>query len=56
MLLAHLGDSGGRRQLRVVGGKKVRPGCVSGRKLQKSLSPLSLNSSIIRKGEGVGTL
>ena len=56
MLLTHLGDSVGRRQLKVVAGKRVRRGYVFGHRLQRSPSPLSLNSSTIQKAEGAGTL
>lgn len=56
MLLTHLGDPGERRPLWVVGDKRVQQGYVFARRLQRSLLPLSLNSSIIQKAEGVGTL
>jgi len=56
MLLTHLGDPGGRRQLRVVGDKMVQQGYVFAHRLQRSPFPLSLSSSIIQKAEGVGTL
>ena len=56
MLLTHLGDHGGHRQLRAVGDKMVQQGYVFARRLQRSPFPLSLDSSITQKAEGVGTL
>ena len=56
MLLTHLGDYEGHRQRKVVADKRGQQGYVSERRLQRSPSPLSLNSSTALRGGEAGIL